>query len=142
MKKFTDKRILLPVALTAGLLTAVIWGLSVGGPLPGNGITADGVVISEVCAKNEGVIADNDGRCRAYIELYNGGEDTNLQGFCLTDGKTRSEPFGDMPFPADSYQVVFLDKALTGFSLKATGGETVTLVDSRNCTPLAQAFSA
>lgn len=134
MKKFTDKRILLPVALTICLLAAVTWGLTLDGPLPENGITAKGVVFSEVCAKNESVIADNDGRYRDYVELYNGGEDTNLKGFYLTDGKTRSEPFGELPFPADSYLVVFLAQELTGFSLKSTGGETVTLVDARGKT--------
>ncbi len=131
MKKFTDKRILLPAVLTVCLLAAIIWGLTLGGPLPKTGITAKGVVFSEVCAKNESVIADNDGRYRDYVELYNGGGDTNLKGFCLTDGKTKSEPFGDLPFPAGSYLVVFLDDELTGFSLKATGGETVTLADAR-----------
>lgn len=131
MKKFTDKRILLPAILTVCLLVAIVWGLTLDGPLPKNGITAKDVVFSEVCAKNESVIADNDGRYRDYVELYNGGADTNLKGFCLTDGKTKSEPFGDLPFPAGSYWVIFLDKELTGFSLKSTGGETVTLVDAR-----------
>jgi len=131
MKKFTDKRILLPAVLAVCLLAAIIWGLSMDGPLPKTGITAEGVVFSEVCAKNEAIAADNDGRYRDYVELYNGGEDTNLKGFCLTDGKTKSEPFGDLPFPAGSYWVVFLDTELTGFSLKSTGGETVTLVDAR-----------
>ncbi len=131
MKKFTDKKILLPVILGICLLAAIIWGLTLDGPLPETGITAKGVVFSEVCAKNESVIADNDGRYRDYVELYNGGEDTNLKGFCLTDGNTKSQPFGDLPFPAGSYWVVFLDKDLTGFSLKSTGGETVTLVDAR-----------
>lgn len=131
MKKLTDKRILFPAILTVCLLAAIIWGLTLDGPLPKTGMTAKGVVFSEVCAKNESVIADNDGRYRDYVELYNGGKDTNLKGFCLTDGKTKSEPFGDLPFPAGSYWVVFLDNELTGFSLKAAGGETVTLVDAR-----------
>ena len=134
MKKFTDKPILLPVVLTACLLVAIIWGLTLDGPLPKTGITAKDVVFSEICAKNETVVADNDGRYRDYVELYNGGEDTNLAGFCLTDGKTKSEPFGDLPFPAGSYWVVFLDAELTGFSLKSTGGETLSLVDARGKT--------
>ena len=131
MKKFTDKPILLPVILAIGLLIAVIWGFSMDDPLPKKGITAKNVVFSEICTKNETVIADNDGRYRDYVELYNGGADTNLAGFYLSDGKTQSKPFGDLPFPTGSYYVVFLDAELTGFSLKSTGGETLSLVDAR-----------
>ena len=131
MKKFTDKPILLPAILAIGLLIAVIWGFSLDDPLPKKGITAKNVVFSEICTKNETVIADNDGRYRDYVELYNGGADTNLAGFYLSDGKTQSKPFGDLPFPTGSYYVVFLDAELTGFSLKSTGGETLSLVDAR-----------
>lgn len=127
MKRFTDKRIWLAVLLAAGLVAAILWGLSQDGPLPKTGIVPKGVVFSEICAKNEAVIADNDGRYRDYVEIYNGGGDINLQGFYLTDGKNKSDPFGDLPLPSGSYCVVFLDKDLTGFSLKATGGETLVL---------------
>ena len=44
------------------------------------------VLINEICAKNETVIADNDGKYRDYIELYNPGPETNLSGYRLTDG--------------------------------------------------------
>lgn len=131
MKKFTDKRIVFPVALAAGLLAAIIWGLTMDPSLPKTGITATQVVFSEVCTKNETILADNDGSYRDYVELYNGGGDTNLKGFCLTDGNAKSEPLGDLPLPAGGYCLLFLDKELTGFSLKSTGGETVTLVDAR-----------
>ncbi len=130
MKKFTEKRILLPAILVIGLLVTIIWGFTLDGPLPGTSQKATNLVFSEVCAKNETIIADNDGSYRDYVELYNGGKDTNLKGFCLTDGNAKSEPFGDLPLPSGNYCLVFLDKELTGFSLKATGGETVTLVDT------------
>lgn len=131
MKKFTDKRILLPVILFVGLLAAIIWGLTLNNSLPKSGIDATSVVFSEVCTKNETIIADNDGRYRDYVELYNGGKDTNLKGFCLTDGNAKSQPFGDLPIASGGYCLLFLDQELTGFSLKSAGGETITLVDAR-----------
>ena len=38
------------------------------------------VQITEICAKNETIIADNDGRYRDYVELYNFGPETDLTG--------------------------------------------------------------
>ncbi len=127
----TDKRLLMPVILVAGLLVAIVWGFLLDAPLPGKSQKATGLVINEICTKNESILMDNDGRYRDYVELYNGGEDTNLEGFYLTDGNTKHTPFGDLPFPADSYLLVFLDQELTGFSLRADGGETVMLMDSK-----------
>ena len=134
MKKFIDKRILLMILLMAGLAAAIVWGLTLDDPLPKTGIVPKGVVFTEICAKNENILADNDGRYRDYVEIYNGGEDINLQGFYLTDGNNKSQPFGDLPFPKGSYLVVFLDKDLTGFSLKATGGESLVLSTPENKT--------
>ena len=116
MKKFMDKRILLAAILLAGLVGAILWAFSGDDPSSKTGTAPKGVVFSEICAKNETVLADNDGKYRDYAELYNGGADMNLQGFYLTDGKIKSQPFGDLPFPAGSYLVVFLDQELTGFS--------------------------
>ena len=127
MRKFTDKRILLVLLMLLGFVAALVWGLSLDGPLPKTGIVPKNVVFSEICAKNESIIQDNDGKYRDYVELYNGGADFNLQGYYMTDGKNKSEPLGDLPFPSGSYYVVFLDQDLTGFSLKATGGETLVL---------------
>lgn len=127
----TNKRLLLPIALVAGLLIAVVWGFLLDEPLPGKSQKAEGLVINEICTKNESILMDNDGRYRDYVELYNGGEDTNLEGFYLTDGNAKHIPFGNLPFPADSYLLVFLDQELTGFSLRADGGETVMLMDAR-----------
>ncbi len=129
--KKTDKRLFLPIILVAGLLIAIIWGFLLDEPLPGQSQKATGLVLNEICTKNESILTDNDGRYRDYVELYNGGEDTNLEGFYLTDGNANSKPFGNLPFPADSYILVFLDQELTGFSLRADGGETVMLMDTR-----------
>ena len=54
---------------------------------------ANGLVFSEICTKNESILMDNAGRYRDYVELYNGGEDTNLEGFYLTDGNAKHTPF-------------------------------------------------
>ncbi len=129
--KKIDKRLLLPVILVAGLLAAIVWGFLLDEPLPGKSQKATGLVLNEICTKNESILMDNAGRYRDYVELYNGGEDTNLEGFYLTDGNAKCTPFGNLPFPADSYLLVFLDQELTGFSLRADGGETVMLMDAR-----------
>lgn len=87
------------------------------------------ITISEICAKNETVIADNGGKFRDYIELYNTGDTLNLKGFCLTDGKKRSQPFGDLILGAGERRVVFLGNEITGFALSASGGDCVQLLD-------------
>lgn len=134
MKKTTGKSIpprqlILPVILVGCLLAAILWGLSLDGALPGHDQNATELIISEVCAKNDAILADNDGRYRDYIELYNGGEAINLKGYWLTDGSAQSQPFGDLPLPSGSYLVLFLDKELTGFSLDSASEETVMLVN-------------
>lgn len=85
------------------------------------------LIISEICTSNASILADGNGKYSDYIELYNDGEDCNLQGFTLSDGKATSKPFGDMPFAAGEYKVIFLGKANTGFALSSRGGETITL---------------
>ena len=96
--------------LLAGLVVAVILGLCLSGNRYGTVDKATNLVISEICSKNETIIADNDGAYRDYIELYNGGKDINLQGYCLTDGKTTGKPFGDMVIPSGAYCLLFLDR--------------------------------
>lgn len=85
------------------------------------------IVISEICASNQTILADSSGKYSDYIELYNKGADCNLQGFTLSDGKATSQPFGNLPFASGEYKVIFLGKANTGFALSANGGETITL---------------
>jgi len=48
------------------------------------------IQITEICAKNETVIPDNDGKYRDYIELHNTGDTADLTGCRLTDGNIRS----------------------------------------------------
>jgi len=86
--------------------------------------------ISEICTKNESIIADNDGKYRDYIELHNNGKPVNLKGFTLYDGKTKSAPFGNIVLEAGEYRVFFISRSLTGFALGASGGETIQLLDA------------
>jgi len=126
-----SKRVKLVIILAAFLVAAVVVGLIIGLPRLPEAIQADGLVFSEICTKNETIIADNDGRYRDYVELYNGGESINLKGYSITDGRGNSEPFGEMILPHDSYCLIFLDREITGFSLGMAGGDTVTLVNPK-----------
>ena len=85
------------------------------------------IIISEICANNQTILADGNGKYSDYVELYNRGDDCNLKGFTISDGKATSEPFGDLPFASGEYKVIFLGKANTGFALSTIGGETITL---------------
>lgn len=117
--------------LAACLLAAVGFGLlldrfrSVTEVVDGQAEDVD-LLITELCAKN-GSILEHDGKYSDYIELYNRGEDCNLRGFTLSDGKATTDPFGDTPFAAGTYLVIFIDRETAGFSLSSSGGETVTL---------------
>lgn len=88
------------------------------------------IVISEICSKNESVIADNEGKYRDYIELYNGGDALSLAGFTWYDGKVKSEPLGDIILEAGEYRIFFFGRSQTGFALSASGGETIQLLDA------------
>ncbi len=89
------------------------------------------VRISEICTKNETVIADNSGKYRDYIELYNAGNSRlDLAGFVLTDGNVRSKPLERFSLGAGEYKILFLSDETTGFALKASGGECIQLLDS------------
>lgn len=131
MRGLKNRETGIALILAACLLAAVGFGLfldrfrSVTDVVSGEAEEVD-LLITEICAKNAGILA-NDGKYADYIELYNRGGACNLRGFTLSDGKTTSEPFEDMPIEAGAYQVIFIDRELTGFSLSASGGETVTL---------------
>ena len=85
------------------------------------------ILITEICSKNDTIIADADGKHSDWIELYNDGEDCNLKGFTISDGKGTSEPFDNMPMAHGEYKLLFLGRTNVGFSLSGDGGETLTL---------------
>lgn len=87
--------------------------------------------ITEICAKNENILSDNDGRTPDYIEIYNGGSTISLEGFRLTDGKRTSGAFGNIILAAGEYRVFFLSDELTGFAIGASGGDTIQLLDAK-----------
>lgn len=85
------------------------------------------IQITEICAKNETIIADNGGRYSDYIELYNAGNDVDLTGCRLTDGTVSSEPFANVFLAAGEYRVIFLNKETTGFALSSSGRDSIQL---------------
>ena len=85
--------------------------------------------ITEVCAKNESIIADNDGKYRDYIELYNAGETVDLTGCRLTDGSVTSEPLEGITLAKGEYLVIFISKETTGFALSSSGRDSIQLKD-------------
>lgn len=89
------------------------------------------IQITEICAKNETIIADNDGKYRDYIELYNAGADVDLTGCTLTDGTTTSAPFDGVTMAAGEYRVIFLGKETTGFALSSSGRDSIQLLDPK-----------
>ncbi len=83
--------------------------------------------ITEICAKNETLIADNNGKYGDYIELYAPEKAVNLKGYTLTDGKATSGPLGDITIEKGEYRILFISGETTGFGLGASGGDTIQL---------------
>ena len=125
------KRIVLTAVLVIGLTAALVWGILQNREKNKTDIDVNQLIFSEICVKNDTLIAANDGGYHDYAELYNGGKDINLKGWYLTDGQSKSEPFGDYPVPSGSYCLLFLGKEVTGFSLKSSGGETLSLLNEK-----------
>ena len=125
------KRIALTAALVIGLVAALVWGILQNREKNNTDIDVNQLIFSEICVKNDTIITANDGGYHDYAELYNGGKDINLKGWYLTDGGAKSQPFGDFFVPSGSYCLLFLGKDVTGFSLKSSGGETLSLVNEK-----------
>ena len=99
------------------------------------------IVINEICTKNNSIIADNDGKHRDYIELYNSGEAISLEGFSINDGKVSAQPYGSTVLGEGEYLLVFLGNEPTGFGLGAAGGDSIQLLDPQGAI-VAQATTA
>ncbi len=125
------KRLNIPltIALVVCLALAVWAALAEQASLPDGSSGSYGLIISEICAKNDSILADNEGKHRDYIELYNPGETLDLTGFTLTDGKGTSQPFSGVILEKGAYRVFFLGSTVTGFALGASGGDCVQLLD-------------
>lgn len=87
------------------------------------------IVISEICTKNETIIADNEEKYRDYIELHNQGEAVSLDGFALTDGRKTSPAFSGITLEPGEHRVFFLSDEITGFALGSAGGDCIQLLD-------------
>lgn len=131
MKKY---QIIFSFFLILGLAAAIFFGFwleSVGTEAREMTAVETGqIIITEICAKNDSIIANNDGKYPDYIELYNSGDDLNLQGFYLTDGKKTSEPFGEILLAAGEYRLIFIEKETLNFSIGASGGDCLQLKDA------------
>ena len=118
--------------LLVGVLLLGIGAVALLDPSVQSAIVSTGeynIQITEICAKNENIIADNDGKYRDYIELYNAGDDVDLTGCRLTDGTVTATPFDGVTLAAGEYRVVFLSKDTTGFALSSSGRDSIQLQD-------------
>lgn len=121
----------LPLLLVVALIFSLVAGIFLDPNTWSDPVQTDEyqIQITEICAKNESVIADNDGKFRDYIELYNAGEQVDLTGCRLTDGSNHSQPLENLIMEKDSYRVIFLGKDTTGFALSASGKDSIQLKD-------------
>ena len=98
-----DKRWVLPTALLL-FITLILSACAPGGA------ASDGLIISEVMAKNNGALADDEGNYPDWIELHNPTDKAiNLKGYSLTDDvrKKGKFVFPEMEIGAGDYLVVF-----------------------------------
>ena len=108
---------MLALFLVAGLLLVLLLSQPDVQVVEESGVQMDSTItITEVCAKNETVIADNDGKYRDYIELYNSGEPVSLDGFAFYNGKVKSEPIADITLKTGEYRVFFISRSISGFA--------------------------
>ncbi len=97
-------------ALLVAFLFMLTLGLSACDSIVETMGAADAVTISEVMAKNNGVLTDNEGNYSDWIELHNESDSAiNLKGYALTDdSKIKGKfVFPDMEIQPDEYLVVF-----------------------------------
>ena len=98
-----DKRWVLPTALLL-FITLILSACAPGGA------ASDGLIISEVMAKNNGALADDEGNYPDWIELHNPTDKAvNLKGYSLTDDSRKKGKFvfPEMEIGAGDYLVVF-----------------------------------
>lgn len=98
-----DKRWALPTALLL-FITLILSACAPGGA------ASDGLIISEVMAKNNGALADDEGNYPDWIELHNPTDKAvNLKGYSLTDDSRKKGKFvfPEMEIGAGDYLVVF-----------------------------------
>lgn len=124
--------LVLVLVLCLGGLVAMLLGEDNSAAVDPTGPNAPvySIQITEICAKNDSIIADNDGKTPDYIELYNNGDTVSLSGMRITDGKKTSQSLGDITLAAGEYRVIYLSNELTGFAIGASGGDTLQLLSA------------
>ena len=129
------KKNLLPLVLLliTALLAALIISISADSTDPLDALQGiqqnSSVFITEICAKNDTIIPDNDGKYRDYVELYNSGEPVDLTGYTFYDGKVKSPPLEGVVLETGEYRVFFISRVQSGFALGASGGDTLQLLN-------------
>ena len=130
------KKKLLPMALLLTAMLLVVLYISISTDLAAfdaektDNSAIDSIVITEICSKNETILADNDGKHRDYVELFNAGAPVDLSGFVLYDGKVKSPQLDGVILETGEYRVFFISRSSTGFALSASGGDTIQLLDT------------
>lgn len=102
-----------------------------------SGYSQTGLVVNEICAANDSILADKDGDYPDWIELYNGSQGAvNLLHYSLTDSKTDSNvwTFPEVLLESNGFIVIFCSgkdrsgaELHTNFKLSA-GGEYLALL--------------
>ncbi len=105
-------------------MIALVWENTAMSPKSGG----QRLQITEICTKNETLLLDDQGRASDYLELYNPGKDLELTGYVFSDGKHTSQPLERTILRSGEYRVFFFGREHTGFSLSASGGDTVSLL--------------
>lgn len=93
------------------------------------GRAAQQLQITEICTKNDTILQDGQGRTPDYVELFNPGSDLDLTGYTFTNGVITSNPLEYTLLSSGEYGVFYISAEHTGFSLSASGGETIYLLD-------------
>lgn len=128
--RFNNKILAVALLLCLILVVAalpVIGGENTDQNPPVQASSGQSLQITEICAKNETVLADNAGEYPDYIELYNPGPPVSLKGYTLTNGTVTSPPLEDLLMDTGAYRIIFLSEEYTGFGLRA-GGDCIRLL--------------
>lgn len=105
----------------------------------GQGLQGQSVVINELMALNDSLVADEAGEYNDWIELFNlTDDDIDLEGYFLTDDPEDLNKWsfhGESVIPANGYLIVWADKDSMQGNLHAdfklsSMGETVILLDT------------
>lgn len=91
-----------------------------------------GLVINEVCSKNDSVVFDESGNYSDYVEIYNpSGWNVSLTGFQLSEQRDLKKglQLGNIVIPAKGYSVVWLNEESASFGISSKG-ESIYLANA------------